>query len=949
MAATPSDETARLRALFRYRILDTPPDQVFDDLAKLTAFICGTSVAVIGFVDRDRQWFKAKVGLDAAEIKRSLAVCSQTILGTDLFAVPDARADRRFSSNPLVVGQPYIRFYGGVPILTDDGYAIGTLAVMDPTPRTLTVEQRMALRTLATQVMTLLKVRMPHEASGRAESARMSGGADMRSEQAGADAGVDDPSLQEIHLALSHAMPGISRLDDQGRYVAVNDIYAHTLGYEPQELIGHVWEPTVHPDDRPAVIQSYERMKALGRDEFEARAVRKDGSLFYKQVLMVQILDRDGRFMGHHCFMRDITERKAAEEALRESERRLKELLETVRLMAVINDLEGQVLYCNPYFLAVTGYENAEVLGCDYIDTFIPGEWRSLLRTTFLSAMKHAAFPRQFENEVITRAGVRRLISWTNTPLRSAGGQVIGMASLGVDITERKQAEGALRASEERFRAAYHNASVGMSICDLTGRLLEVNRALCDILGYSEGELLTRDFQSLTHPDDIAENLDRIRALVEGAPVPQVFMKRYIRKDGGFVWVQVGLSVIRNSEGTPRHLLAMVQDISERKKADELLRVSEERFRLVAEATNDILRDWDIQTDTHWMSPNAREKFGYDSQADCTIKAWSSRVHPDDRERILGLVEKAVRSGRRTVSWKYRFRLADGSYGHFYDRAQILRNASGRAIRMIGAMIDVTESTRAYVSLEDAYRRLQAMSHELQTVESNERRRLSRELHDEVGQLLSSLKFDLESVRRGGFGRRKTPPAQIAERLTRALETTDLIFTRLRQIVRALRPPVLEELGLKAALEALTADVQTRTGLACSLVFQKETEHVARLPTCETALYRIAQELLTNVVRHARATTVSVQLSAAEQHWILMVKDNGVGCDSTTLASSGGVGLRGIRERAEILGGRVELASRPGSGTSVIVRIPVRPEPTPRPAKVRRAAPASRRRQEGHD
>jgi two-component system NarL family sensor kinase len=213
-----------------------------------------------------------------------------------------------------------------------------------------------------------------------------------------------------------------------------------------------------------------------------------------------------------------------------------------------------------------------------------------------------------------------------------------------------------------------------------------------------------------------------------------------------------------------------------------------------------------------------------------------------------------------------------------------------------------------------------------------------------VGQLLAALKFDLESVRRKGIGKRKLSPIQVTERLTRALETTDLLFSRLRQIVRALRPQVLEELGLKAALESLTADVQARTGLACSAVVEGDTHQPGLASTRETALYRIAQELLTNVIRHAQAKTASISLTLGPDHWILTVEDDGIGFDPTTLPLTGGVGLRGIRERVEILGGRIDLTSQRGQGTLAVVWIPVIADPTSPTARKPRLTPSTRRR-----
>jgi len=369
----------------------------------------------------------------------------------------------------------------------------------------------------------------------------------------------------------------------------------------------------------------------------------------------------------------------------------------------------------------------------------------------------------------------------------------------------------------------------------------------------------------------------------------------------------------------------------------------------VAQATNDVLWDWDLVTNDHWWSPNACEKFGYDPEREPSIDAWTKRLHPEDTASILAMVQQAIQSDVQTLAAEYRFQLGDGTYGHFLDRAHIVRNEEGIAIRLIGAMIDVTGPKRAYASLEEAYRRFQAMSQELQMVESNERRRLSRELHDELGQLLTSLKFDLASVKRSVAARPKALGPRSQERLARALETTDLLFVRLRQIVRALRPPVLEELGLKAALEALIADVQARTGLGCALVFEQGERRPSRFPTLETAFYRIVQELLTNVIRHARATHVDIAITSGQQDWRMTVKDDGIGFDVAGLAPTGGFGLRGIRERVEILGGQVEILSSSETGTWVQVVIPVSSEPEPARITAHEATAARRRRRKAVD
>jgi GAF domain-containing protein len=240
-APLPENEASRLRDLHQYQVLDTPPEEAFDDLTALVAQICGTPIALVSLIDAHRQWFKAKVGIEAQETSRDIAFCAHAINGNDLLVVADATHDARFSDNPLVTADPHIRFYAGMPLVTPSGHALGTLCVIDRVPKQLTDDQMNALRVLGRQVVTQLELRM------RQHELECSLAMHKKSERSKAD----------IIRAIGYGLEGLAFLDQEGRYTYLNPAHAAIYGYKPEELINRSWKTLYAPEWVAKIEQQY--------------------------------------------------------------------------------------------------------------------------------------------------------------------------------------------------------------------------------------------------------------------------------------------------------------------------------------------------------------------------------------------------------------------------------------------------------------------------------------------------------------------------------------------------------------------------------------------------------------------------------------------------------------------------------------------------------------------
>jgi two-component system, sensor histidine kinase and response regulator len=293
-APLPENEAARLESLHRYAILDTLPEQEFDDLSRLAASICGTPIALVSLVDENRQWFKAKVGIEDTETPRDIAFCAHAIHDSGVMIVPDALADERFRENPLVTGNPNVRFYAGAPLRTPDGFALGTLCVIDRVPRELSADQLEALKALSRLVVNELELRRSVGDLSKAVRERR----------------IVESELDQL-FNLSSDLFCIAGFD--GYFKRLNPAWEQTLGVSREELLSRPYVEFIHPDDRE--ITRKEAEKIVGGEvtfSFENRFRRGDGTYIWLLWNATPNSDQGLIFAA----ARDITLRKRAERRL---------------------------------------------------------------------------------------------------------------------------------------------------------------------------------------------------------------------------------------------------------------------------------------------------------------------------------------------------------------------------------------------------------------------------------------------------------------------------------------------------------------------------------------------------------------------------------------------------------------------------------------------------------
>lgn len=703
----------------------------------------------------------------------------------------------------------------------------------------------------------------------------------------------------------------------------VNEKFESLWGYSSFEAVGRTSEelglvPNV--SERERLITVFHEQGFLRNVETKFQA--KSGAL------IDVVINSDLVMIGNERYIlttaQDITERKGVEEALLESERRYRALFEKMSAGSVVFEViqtekgtpsDLLIIAANKGFEATTGLRNREAIG-KRLTHILPGiekdpaDWIGTYGRIALTGE-----PRQFEARSPLLGRYYSVTAYQSAPKQCA--------VTFVDITERKQAEEALRESEARFQRAVEDAPLPMLIHAEDGEIVMVNHAWTEITGYNHKEIPTiADWTERAYgvrKKMVREDIDRLY----GASEPTREGEYVIKTKSGDerTWDFSSSPVGRMPDGR-RLVLSLAADVTERKRAEVAVEAHRKLLETVVNhipASVSLLRGSDLRVQlinpAYQAIAPGKQMIG---------KTWDE-LWPETGQDFAAICRRVLEAGEPyhvVDELNMIRRTPEGEAEPAYFSWSLYRIAlpDNEGWGLLGTAWETTLRKQAEEEIRHSREQLRALTGHLQTVIEEERARIAREIHDDIGQIFTAVKMDLSLLDRTIKGVREEQIRTALSGEIRALiGMLDGGVQSIRKIVRDLRPEALETMGLLAGIEWQAKEFEKRTKVRVSLALPKREPTLDKQKT--VTLFRIVQEALANIARHADATTVTIELQSGSEETQVTISDNGKGITEENLKKPHSFGLLAMRERVSALGGELSISGKPGEGTRVEVKL----------------------------
>jgi PAS domain S-box-containing protein len=770
---------------------------------------------------------------------------------------------------------------------------------------------------------------------------------------------------ESLYRAIARNIPGggVYVVDQDFKYLVAEGPVTEALGLS-REMLEQRKVMDVFPDERGA--RMVERLRRTFAGETVSFETTYNGRIYWTQQAPLH------NSMGQAIILTlDITERKKAEEALRESEERFRAILRQATAGIVRKDAQGRLIFVNDAYCTMLGYPESALIGKTVWDLMHPDDAAESKRLYERLITEGVSF--NVERRFMRQDGSVIWVDASVSPIMDPDGRIQSAVAVEVDITGRYMAEQALRSSEERYRNLFNLVPIAVYSCDADGLIEAYNQRAVELWGrepaiYDPNEKYCGSYRIYSSDGTFVPH-DRCpiaRSLNGELLAPEELEIVIEREDGVRRNVIAHPLLLRNEQGKITGAINCLYDITERKQAEEALqqlnlqlenRVQQRTARLndaIQTLRDEVAERRRVEEALRKSEAAARENEEKLSTLFDLLPVGISFLDQQGRiiqansalEHILKLSKEQLSAQAHTTrqyirpngtpmppdEFASRRALAEGrtiynvETGIVREDAGVIWtsvSAAPVAVADVGAVevtVDITESKLAERALQESRERLQTLSQRLVEVQEEERRAIARELHDRVGQTLAALNINLIIINDQLAGK---VDEQINARLSDSMKLVTETITLVRDVMSNLRPSVLDDYGLEAALQSYLDDYMRRYDIR--VVMDRSGSLISRPgPSVEMTFLRIAQEALMNVARHAGASEVSLSLHQNEGAIQMTVQDNGRGIQLMEQARRlGSHGLTIMRERAEALGGTLEVESAPGQGTRITVTIPV--------------------------
>jgi PAS domain S-box-containing protein len=709
------------------------------------------------------------------------------------------------------------------------------------------------------------------------------------------------------------SLDGIAVTDIEGCYLDCNQAYLDLLGYDGVDELRSRSYKEVTPPEYHELEDRIIKEQTLVRgycDEYEKEYIRKTGERI--PVTLRAWLRRDPANQpgGMWVIVRDITERKRMEEALQESEEKYRSLFETANEGIFLADETGRFVDVNREACKSLGYSKEELLRLSIreIDSDPRGhEPFFKVRDGLLKRVIFEANQRRKDGTLLS-------VEIAGSSFTSRGKRIfLGIAR---NIIERKQAEERLRL----LSSAIEQSSDGIAVTDLEGNLLFVNNAFATMHGYAAEELVGRHL-SLFHTTEQMPSVEAANQQVQntGEFSGEIW---HVRRGGMVFPTLMHNSLLLDETGNAIGMIGSLIDITEHKRAEKALRESEERYRELFETSLDGIAVTDIEGCYLDCNQAYLDLLGYDGVDELRSRSYKEVTPPEYHELEDRIIKEQTLVRGYCDEYEKEYIRKTGERIPVTLRAWLRRDPANQPGGRWVIIRDITERKQVDEVLRESEERLRYLSSQLISAQEEERKRISLELHDEMGQALTAIGLNLESIGK------ELPPEHAAIIKNKLAETISLVehaSDHVRDLSLDLRPSMLDDLGLVPTLRWYVNSYEKRT--ETPVIFEALNLGERLTPEVKIVLYRVVQESLNNIRKHAQAKKVKIRLEQKKKKIGVLIEDDGIGFYPDRVVSKTtpvkGIGLLGMQERVRLLGGSLKIRSREGQGASIFVELPL--------------------------